>query len=60
MAAPVSGLRLRGLPSREPRIHPGVDLAADLVQERLDYRVPVSRAELVVGFCSGPDLFGGE
>jgi len=58
MAAPVPCRRLRRLLLREPRVHPGVDLAADLVQERLDYRVPVGRPELVVGFRSGADLLG--
>lgn len=58
MAAPAPCRRLHRLLLREPCIHPGVDLAADPVQERLDHRVPVGRSELVMGFCGGADLFG--
>jgi hypothetical protein len=60
MGPPVPCRRLRRLLLREPRVHPRVDLAADPVQERLDDRVPVGRPQLVVGFCSRPDLLGGQ
>ena len=42
----------------EPRVHPCVYLPADLVQERLDDRFLVVRAEFLVDCCGSADFFG--
>lgn len=50
--------RRRHLLLGEPRVHPRVDLPADLVQERLDDRFLVVRAEFFVDGRGGADFFG--
>jgi len=46
----------RRLVPREARVHPSVDLPADLVQEGIHDRIPVGGAEFAVHLRSGPEL----
>ena len=44
----------------DPAIHPGIDLADDAIEERLDDRALIVGPELAVDFRGGANLFGGK